>query len=199
MNHKYAKYGSKVCINKNGKEITCMTQQLSQPIAKGSKQDFNFSISEEVSKDNKLIWWTWDLGSPELVNVTVDVHEIENRKVIDERRVRTGFRTVKVIQTKDAKGTSFVVNLNGYDVFMRGGNYIPPEMSMAKVKKEQYDKIKEYAIFGKFNMIRVWGGGQFEHDSFYEAMDEAGILIWHDLMFACAMYPVYDIDGESML
>ena len=47
-------------------------------------------------------------------------------------------------------------------------------------------------------MIRIWGGGQFEHDGFYEAMDEAGILIWHDLMFACAMYPLYEIDGETM-
>ena len=72
-------------------------------------------------------------------------------------------------------------------------------MSMAKVKKEQYDIIKDSALFAKFNMIRVWGGGQFEHDAFYEAMDEAGILIWHDLMFACAMYPLYEIDGETML
>ena len=60
-----------------------------------------------------------------------------------------------------------MVNLNGYDVFMRGGNYIPPEMSMAKVDDSQYAKIREYALFAKFNMIRVWGGGQFEHDGFY--------------------------------
>lgn len=72
---------------------------------------------------------------------------------------------------------------------MRGGNYIPPEMSLARTDRETYVKIKDYAVFGKFNMIRVWGGGQFQKDQFYDVMDEAGILIWHDLMFACALYP----------
>lgn len=72
---------------------------------------------------------------------------------------------------------------------MRGGNYIPPEMSLARTNKDTYDKIKNYALFGRFNMIRLWGGGQFEKNEFYDSMDEAGILIWHDLMFACALYP----------
>lgn len=72
---------------------------------------------------------------------------------------------------------------------MRGGNYIPPEMSLARTTRQTYEKIKNDAIFGRYNMIRVWGGGQFEKDDFYTIMDEAGILLWHDLMFACALYP----------
>jgi beta-mannosidase len=72
---------------------------------------------------------------------------------------------------------------------MRGGNYIPPEMSLARTNRDTYEKIKNYALFARFNMIRLWGGGQFEKNEFYDLMDEAGILIWHDLMFACALYP----------
>lgn len=67
-------------------------------------------------------------------------------------------------QEKDAFGSSFTLNLNGYDVFIRGGNYIPPEMSMSNLPASTYQKIKQYALFGRYNMIRLWGGGQFEHD-----------------------------------
>lgn len=60
---------------------------------------------------------------------------------------------------------------------------------MARTNLQTYLKVKEDALFARFNMIRLWGGGQFEKDEFYSTMDEAGILIWHDLMFACALYP----------
>ena len=108
-----------------------------------------------------------------------------------ESSITTGIRSVSVVQefSKAYNGTSFTFNLNGYDVYMRGGNYIPPEMSMARTNRSIYERIKKDALFGRFNMVRLWGGGQFEKDQFYESMDEAGILIWHDLMFACALYP----------
>ena len=64
-------------------------------------------------------------------------------------------------QIDDSTGKSFVLNLNGYDVYMRGGNYIPPEMSMARVPLSKYQQTIKNAQFGRFNMIRVWGGGQF--------------------------------------
>lgn len=74
---------------------------------------------------------------------------------------------------------------------MRGGNYIPPDMFMPRALKNPsvYDRIIKDSLFAKYNMLRIWGGGQFEYDIFYEKCDQAGILIWHDLMFACAMYP----------
>lgn len=87
--------------------------------------------------------------------------------------MNTGIRTITVIQeaSKTYNGTSFTFNLNGYDVYMRGGNYIPPEMSLARTTRQTYEKIKNDAIFGRYNMIRVWGGGQFEKDDFYTIMD----------------------------
>ena len=74
---------------------------------------------------------------------------------------------------------------------MRGGNYIPVDMFMPRALKNPkvYDNLIEDSLFANYNMLRIWGGGQFEFDIFYDKCDEAGILIWHDLMFACAMYP----------
>lgn len=65
------------------------------------------------------------------------------------------------ILDKQSNGTSFSFNLNGYDVYMRGGNYIPPEMSMARTARDTYEKVRDDALFARFNMLRLWGGGQF--------------------------------------
>ena len=77
--------------------------------------------------------------------------------------MNTGIRTVTVVQqmNKTYNGTSFTFNLNGYDVYMRGGNYIPPEMSLARTTRQIYQKVRDDALFGRFNMLRLWGGGQF--------------------------------------
>jgi len=76
-------------------------------------------------------------------------------------------RTVKLNQTQSYNGTSFTINLNGIDIYMRGGNYIPPEMSLARTNSTIYQKTIKNARDQNFNMIRVWGGGQFEKDWFY--------------------------------
>lgn len=78
---------------------------------------------------------------------------------------------------------------------MKGGNYIPPDMFMPRALKsvgtpnDVYNKTIQDAIDANYNMLRVWGGGQFEYDVFYDLCDQSGLLIWHDLMFACALYP----------
>ena len=88
-------------------------------------------------------------------------------------------------------GESFYASINGKPYYMRGGNYIPPDMFMPRAAKnpEIYQKIIEDSVGAGYNTLRLWGGGQFEHDVFYRLCDEAGLLIWHDLMFACAWYP----------
>lgn len=152
---------------------------------------YEFTIgATNCEKDlSKWVWSTWDIGQPNLLEITVAVTDLVTGQVA-AKKIRTGFRTVTVKQDKDSAGSSFTINLNGYDIFMRGGNYIPTNMSMTQPPRQLYQAIRDQALFARFNMIRVWGGGQYEHDDFYETMDEAGILIWHDLMFACALYPV---------
>lgn len=88
---------------------------------------------------------------------------------------------------------------------MKGGNYIPPDMFLprAKANPSVYDETIKAAVFANFNMLRVWGGGQFDDDYFYDLCDRNGLLIWHDLMFACAMYPgspaIYENIKQEML
>lgn len=120
--------------------------------------------SRDTKNLSSLVWWTWDLGEPNLVNLTIIIQKKNIPATIANKTILTGFRTVTLKQDKDVFGSSFIINLNGIDLFMRGGNYIPPEMMMDKTNSDTYKKIKEYALNAKFNMIRVWGGGQFEKD-----------------------------------
>jgi beta-mannosidase len=86
-------------------------------------------------------------------------------------------------------GKSFFVRLNGVPVYMKGANYIPPDNFMPRYNRSRYDSILSLAADANMNMLRVWGGGTYEDDSFYDLCDEKGILVWQDFMFACAMYP----------
>lgn len=120
--------------------------------------------SRDTKNLSSLVWWTWDLGESNLVNLTIIIQKKNISATMTNKTILTGFRTVTLKQDKDVFGSSFIINLNGIDLFMRGGNYIPPEMMMDKTNSDTYKKIKEYALNAKFNMIRVWGGGQFEKD-----------------------------------
>lgn len=107
-----------------------------------------------------MIWWTNDLGKPNLFQFQTTIsclNVTHNISVITE----SAFKTITLKQEQDSTGKSFTLNLNGYDLFIRGGNYIPPEMSMANVPLSKYQETRKNAEFGRFNMIRVWGGGQF--------------------------------------
>lgn len=79
--------------------------------------------------------------------------------------------------------------LNGKDVFMKGGNYIPPDMFMPRVTEHVYNQTIQDAIDGNYNMIRIWGGGNYESNQFYDICDQKGILVWQDFMFANNMFP----------
>ncbi len=93
------------------------------------------------------------------------------------------------MQKPDADGTSFFVELNGIPVFMKGANYIPNDSFLPRVTKAVYERVVRSAADTHMNMLRVWGGGVYEDDVFYDLCDRNGILIWHDFMFACVMYP----------
>ncbi len=107
----------------------------------------------------------------------------------DSREVSTGLRTLKIVEKPDASGTSFYVELNGVPVFMKGANYIPNDSFLPRAGHEVYDRVVGSAVKTHMNMLRVWGGGVYEDDYFYDLCDRNGILIWHDFMFACSMYP----------
>jgi len=144
-------------------------------------------IKQEIRIENPTLWWPYEWGEPYLYNV--DVKIIEKEVVIDRSNKRFGLRTIELIQEEDDLGETFYFKVNGQKFFMRGANYIPQSNFLPSVTDEQYRKLIEDTKAVNINMIRVWGGGIYENDIFYDLCDEQGILVWQDFMFACSMYP----------
>jgi beta-mannosidase len=136
---------------------------------------------------NPQLWWTHNLGTPYLYQF--DFQLIENNSIKDEKSIKKGIRTIKLITDKDDKGATFHFELNGKPVYMKGANYIPQNSFQNKVTDNHYEKLLTDVTNSNMNMLRVWGGGIYENDIFYDLCDEKGILVWQDFMFACAMYP----------
>ena len=105
---------------------------------------------------------------------------------------------MEVIQEPDSIGKSFYFKLNGHPVFMKGANYIPQDVFLNRVNQEEYERVIKSAVDANYNMLRVWGGGIYERDIFYDLCDKFGILVWQDFMFACSMYPGDDKFLESV-
>lgn len=114
---------------------------------------------------------------------------ISKKQNIKLKQLTIGLRTLELIRDKDSIGESFYFKLNGKKVFMKGANYIPQDNFVSSVKTRDYQKIIQMAKDANMNMLRVWGGGIYPDDEFYEECDRNGILVWQDFMFACAMYP----------
>jgi beta-mannosidase len=142
--------------------------------------------SLDFTIENPELWWTNGLGEAHLYNTTGKLL-IKNRTITKDTRI--GIRTLELVRQKDDEGTSFYFKLNGHPVFMKGANYIPNDVFLPRVTKEKYRKVVETAKKSNMNMLRVWGGGIYENDNFYDLCDENGILVWQDFMFACAMFP----------
>ena len=102
---------------------------------------------------------------------------------------RLGLRELEVVNAEDKKGLSFVVRVNGVDIFCKGANWIPTDAMPERQTREVYDDLLTSAADAHMNMIRIWGGGQYERTDFYDLCDEKGLLIWQDFMFACSLYP----------
>lgn len=136
---------------------------------------------------NPKRWWCNGLGEANLYAFQINISQ--KNKIIDSKKLNIGLRTIELIQEKDEIGKSFYFKLNGIPVFMKGANYIPPDSFLPRVTDSTYTSIVKNAVDANMNMIRVWGGGVYADEAFYETCDQNGILVWQDFMFACAMYP----------
>ena len=154
------------------------------------------AIVSEFSIDDPELWWTNGLGKPYLYHFTIKLHDGKN--MLDQTKVRTGIRTIEVVNKKDDAGASFYFKLNGVDLFIKGANYIPQHSFVTEVKNDDYKDLISQAKESSFNMLRVWGGGIYENDIFYDLCDENGLLVWQDMMFACAMYPGDSVFFENV-
>ena len=136
---------------------------------------------------NPKKWWPNGLGAPNLYAFSVQIRQ--KNKFLGEKKFQIGLRTIEFVQEKDSIGKSFYFKVNGRKVFMKGANYIPPESFMPKMTNKKYENLIETVVKSNMNMLRVWGGGVYENDTFYTLCDQKGILVWQDFMFACALFP----------
>jgi beta-mannosidase len=132
-------------------------------------------------------WWCKGLGNPDLY--TLSVRLLKNNQVVETYSAQIGIREVELIQKNDTAGKSFYFLLNKIPVFIKGANIIPPHSFITETTEKDYETIIENALDANMNMLRVWGGGIYADDFFYKLCNEKGIMVWQDLMFACAMYP----------
>ncbi|MBO0983504.1 glycoside hydrolase family 2 protein [Rathayibacter sp. SD072] len=140
----------------------------------------------ELSVEDVAVWWPRGFGEQPLFDLEV-VLSIDGES-IDSRSHRIGFRTIDVQLDQDAEGTSFRFVVNGEPVWIRGANWIPDDAFVTRVDRARLARRMDQAEFANMNLLRIWGGGYFESDDFYELCDERGILVWQDFLFACAAY-----------
>jgi beta-mannosidase len=133
------------------------------------------------------LWWPNGLGAQPLY--TFKAQLLINGKPTDERTTRTGLRSLELRQQPDESGKSFTFVINGVPVFAKGANWVPADSFPTRISRDKYRQLLESARDANMNMLRVWGGGIYEPDDFYELCDELGILVWQDFMFGCSLYP----------
>lgn len=133
------------------------------------------------------LWWPNGHGTQTLYPVTAKLYV--NSYLVDTVTTRTGIRTVELFREDDEPGTEFYFRVNGLPVFIKGANYVPQSIFLPSVTPDDYRRLLNDVKSSGMNMLRVWGGGVYESDLFYDLCDELGILVWQDFMFANAMYP----------
>lgn len=145
------------------------------------------------------LWYPVGYGEQPLYTVEVELAN-ENGEVLDTKTLKVAFRRARVIQDKliDQEGLTFLFEINNVRIFCGGSNWIPADSFLTTITPERYRAWLQLMVNGNQNMVRIWGGGIYEHDAFYDICDELGLLVWQDFMFGCGQYPAYDSFLESV-
>ncbi|MCL6632880.1 MAG: glycoside hydrolase family 2 protein [Alicyclobacillus herbarius] len=139
-----------------------------------------------VEIENPKLWWPNGYGEQPLYDVQVRLEQ--GGQTRDERNLRIGLRTIRLVRESDAWGESFLFEVNGVRIFACGANYIPEDNLLSRRSLEKTRRLLEDCVAANFNFIRVWGGGLYPEDYFYDLCDELGLVVWQDFMFACGVY-----------
>ena len=142
--------------------------------------------NEESEIRSPKLWWPNGLGEQNLYKVTVRI--FENGETVDERRLRIGLREMKLVRRADEHGESFYHEINGVDMFAMGADYIPEDNIFNRITPQRTRELLTHCKESNFNALRVWGGGYYPDDFFFDICDELGLVVFFDLMFACSVY-----------
>lgn len=149
------------------------------------------ACTQKVIIENPSLWWPRGYGEQPLYKVKVELFD-KNGKELDVWERRIGLRTMTVNTRKDEWGHCFAHEVNGVKIFAMGADYIPEDNLFGRINEKRTRKLLEDAVWANHNCIRVWGGGYYPHDYFYDICDELGLLVWQDFMYACASYELDD-------
>ncbi|XP_044013469.1 beta-mannosidase [Aphidius gifuensis] len=156
------------------------------------------SVSLTVDESKILRWWPNGYGKQNLYKLNTTLTTSSSSSSITKTK-RIGFRTVELVQKPLANGLSFYFNINGISIFAKGSNMIPTSIFIQQSNNKTIrEHLLRYSKEANMNMMRIWGGGIYETDEFYDIADEYGIMIWQDFMFACSMYPTNEEFIESV-
>lgn len=168
-----------------------ITSPDGENIAEKTKETNGAAAWLSLSIQNPQKWYPASYGEQPLYHVTVQL--LCENSIVDEQTYKIGLRTIEVVQENDEWGESFYFKVNGVPVFAKGANYIPEDNILSRVTPEKTEALIKDCVDANFNMIRVWGGGHYPSNLFYELCDQYGLIVWQDFMFACA---VYDLNNQ---
>lgn len=187
-------------VSKSGKvsteEMIKISKVSTEEMTKTAKVSPDGTVEVSMQIQNPKLWWPNGYGEQNLYDVTAVLLD-ENQKIVATEEKRIGLRTLTISQDKDAWGSEFAFVINGLKIFTRGGNYIPDDCIYTRISKEKMDYLLESCKRANFNCVRVWGGGYYPSDAFYDLCDEKGLIVWQDLMYACNVYNVTDDFAEN--
>ncbi|MFD3684556.1 glycoside hydrolase family 2 protein [Nocardiopsis sp. NPDC058631] len=145
-----------------------------------------------VEVPDARLWWPVGYGDHPLYDLAVTLGSADDASapaVLDTAARRIGFRTITVDTEPDEHGTPFTVTVNGRPIFVKGANWIPDDHFLTRITRDRLARRVDQAVDAHMNMLRVWGGGIYESEDFYDVCDERGVLVWQDFLLACAAYP----------
>lgn len=147
----------------------------------------SFYIKLKHQIPNPKLWWPNGSGESYLYTLKVQIKN-QQKNILTHKENITGIRTIKLISKKDKWGQGFYFQVNGKPIFIKGSNYIPQDIFQSR--NQDHTRLLNDIKSCHFNMVRIWGGGNYESDTFYSTCDRLGIMVWQDFMYACAMYQV---------
>ena len=175
----------KLYENKGMPQDICVSYEITDPAGNVTEVE-----NDEITIDAPQLWWPAGFGEQPLYKVRA-VLKVKD-KYANEKSLKIGLRTLKVSMEKDQWGQEFAFCVNGVKIFIKGGNYIPEDAIYSRITKERIQYLTDSAKDAGFNCLRIWGGGYYPSDEFYDICDSKGLIIWQDFMFACNIYELTD-------
>lgn len=152
-------------------------------------------VHDVIDIERPALWWPRGHGEQPLYDLTLQLLAGSTEApgaCLDSRRVRLGARRLRLVEERLADGENFYIEVNNRPIFCGGANWIPADVLPTRISNQRLNLLLDEAVAGEMTMLRIWGGGLYESDAFYDGCDERGLLVWQDFGFACGLYPAYE-------